>query len=66
MAKSHGKGHGKSWNFESLKEYKPCTVNHYTGCIMRSFINVFSRNASNFHWQAKCFELNFFSRKKIP
>ena len=21
--KGHGKGHGKSWNFESLKEYKP-------------------------------------------
>ena len=19
-----GKGHGKSWNFDSLKEYKPC------------------------------------------
>ncbi len=22
--KSHEKGHGKSWNFESSKEYKPC------------------------------------------
>ncbi len=21
---SHGKGHGKSWNFKSSKEYEPC------------------------------------------
>ena len=22
--RSHGKGHGKSWNFKSSKEYEPC------------------------------------------
>jgi len=24
--KSHGKGHRKSWNFKSFKEYEPCFV----------------------------------------
>ena len=27
--RSHGKGHGKSWNFKSSKEYEPCK----SGCI---------------------------------
>ena len=24
--RSHGKGHGKSWNFKSSKEYEPCNA----------------------------------------
>ena len=27
--KSHGKGHGKSWNFKSSKEYEPCMEGTY-------------------------------------
>ena len=30
VMENHGKGHGKSWNFKSSKEYEPCNATYLT------------------------------------
>ena len=35
----HGKGHGKSWNFKSSREYEPCHC-FAAQCILDSFFKI--------------------------